>query len=150
MTMGEVIKGAVLAVVVVGVLMTMAMAPGLEEGSTGLSTDMVLSVVGGALAIGLEVVPGLEKRWEGLPAEVKRFSWLIGCLLVGGVPPLAACVAGNLGMDVSGLPAWAQCSASAVAEGIRISCLAYFASQSAHGLTVGTMKLLGVYERTEV
>jgi hypothetical protein len=148
--MGDVAKGVVLAVVVIAGLCVVGAGPALEEGSTGMSTEMVLSVVGGVLAIGLEVIPGLERRWEALPAEVKRFSWLFGCLLVGGVPPLAACLAGGLGIDVGSLPAWAQCSASAIAEGIRISCLAYFASQSAHGLTVGTMKLLGVYERTEV
>jgi hypothetical protein len=148
--MGDLIKGVVLAVVVIVMLMTMAMAPAQEESSTGLSTDMVLTVVGGVLAVGLEVVPGLEKRWEGLPAEVKRFSWLIGCLLVGVGPPVMGCVAGGLGMDVSGLPAWAQCSAGTMAEGIRISCLAYFASQAAHGLTVGSMKALGIYEQTEV
>jgi hypothetical protein len=148
--MRDVVKGLMLALVVLVMAMTMAMAPAQEEGSTGLSTDMVLTVVGGALAVGLEVVPGLEKRWEGLPAEVKRFSWLIGCLLVGVGPPVVGCVAGGLGLDVRGLPAWAQCSAGAMAEGIRISCLAYFASQSAHGLTVGAMKALGIYERTEV
>jgi len=148
--MGDLVKGVVLAVVLIATLCVVGAAPALQEGSTGLSTDMVLSVVGGALAVGLEVIPGLEKRWEALPAEVKRFSWLIGCLLVGIGPPVAACVAGGVGLDVSGLPGWARCSASAMAEGMRISCLAYFASQGAHGVTVGTMKLLGVYERTEV
>ncbi len=148
--MRDLVKGLVLGLVVLVMAMTMAMAPAQEEGSTGLSTDLVLAVVGGALSVGLEVIPGLERRWEALPDEVKRFSWLIGCLLVGIGPPLAACVGGGLGLDVSGLPAWAQCSAGAMAEGIRISCLAYFASQSAHGLTVGAMKALGIYEQTEV
>jgi hypothetical protein len=60
--MGDLVKGVVLAVVIIASLCVVAAAPGLDEGSTGLSTDVVLAVVGGALSVALEVVPGRDER----------------------------------------------------------------------------------------
>ena len=55
-------------------------------GGMSLTPDFVVSVVAGAIALALEVVPGLTERWESLPAELRRFAWLLGCVLVGVAP----------------------------------------------------------------
>jgi hypothetical protein len=105
-------------------------------GSSPLTPDLVLSVVAGAVALALEVVPGLKSRWEVLPTEVKRFAWLAGCLVVGGTPWALGCLGGVLGLDLSGLGMVGSCTVDTLAEGMQIAFLAYFASQSVHGLSL--------------
>jgi hypothetical protein len=105
-------------------------------GSFPLTAELVVSVVAGAVALVLEVVPGLKRRWEALPAEVKRFVWLVGCLLVGAAPWALGCLGGVLGLDLGALRIVGTCEVNTLAEGMQVAFLAYFASQSVHGLSV--------------
>jgi hypothetical protein len=109
-------------------------------GSFPLTPEFVVSVVASAVALALEVVPGLKTRWEALPAEVKRFAWLVGCVLVGGAPWALGCLGGVLGLDLSALRIVGACEVDTLAEGMQIAFLAYFASQSVHGISVAGAK----------
>jgi hypothetical protein len=104
-----------------------------------LTPELIAGVVAAAIALALDVVPGLSPRWEALPQEVKRFAWLIGCFLVGLVPWVLKCLADiEFGVAV-------VCTPEGLLDVLRIGFLAYFASQSVHGLYVLTTKVLKVY-----
>ncbi len=51
-----------------------------------LTVELIVTVLAAVLALAFDLVPGLKERWEGLGQEVKRFSWLIGCLVVITAP----------------------------------------------------------------
>jgi hypothetical protein len=91
------------------------------------TAELIVAVVSAAISLALDVVPGLAERWEALPKEAKRFAWLIGCLVVGLVPWLMACV---------GIQFWVivGCTVIGLAESLELGFLAYFASQATHGL----------------
>lgn len=105
-----------------------------------VTPDFVVSVVAGVLALALEVVPGLRRRWEVLPAEAKRFAWLVGCVLVGTAPWLLGCLGRALGVHLSGLAIVGACEVGTFARGMQVAFMAYFASQSVHGLSVAGLK----------
>lgn len=108
----------------------------LVAGSFPLTPQIVVSVVAGAVSLALEIVPGLRERWERLPAEVKRFTWLIGCLLVGLAPWALGCLGRALNLDLTGLAIVGTCQLDTLAQGMQVAFLAYFAGQSVHGLSV--------------
>jgi hypothetical protein len=105
-------------------------------GSFPLTPQIVVSVVAGAVSLALEIVPGLKERWERLPAEAKRFAWLVGCLLVGLAPWALGCLGQTLNVDLTGLAIVATCQVDTLAQGMQVAFLAYFAAQSVHGLSV--------------
>lgn len=117
-----------------------------SEGSA-LTPQFVVSMVAGVLALALEVVPGLRERWADLSWEAKRFGWLIGCVVVGSGPWVLGCIAQWFGFDLTGLVIVATCDADSFVQGLQIAFLAYFASQSVHGLSVAGLKAAGVYQR---
>ena len=113
--------------------------PAVADGIS-LTPDFVVSVVAGVIALALEVVPGLTERWESLPAELRRFAWLLGCVLVGVAPLALGCLGGVLGVDLSGLWIVGTCEVDTLAHGMQVAFVAYFASQSVHGLSVAGAK----------
>jgi hypothetical protein len=110
----------------------------------GLTPALVVSIVSGALALALELIPGLAPRWQALPKEVKRFSWLVGCALVGILPWALGCLAAYAGADLTVLVIVGSCEPDTLAQGLQIAFAAYFSSQSVHGLSVGVRKLLNI------
>ncbi len=112
-----------------------------------LTPEFVVSLVAGALALALEVVPGLKEWWSKLTWEAKRFAWLIGCVVVGIGPWVLGCIAQQFGLDLTAIVMVATCSADSFVQGLQIAFLAYFASQSVHGLSVAGLKAAGVYHR---
>jgi len=118
-----------------------------SEGSS-LTPQFVVSMVAGLLALALEVVPGLREWWSKLTWEAKRFAWLIGCVVVGSGPWVLGCIAQRFGLDLTGLVMVSACDADSFVQGLQIAFLAYFASQSVHGLSVAGLKAAGVYHRT--
>jgi len=118
-----------------------------SEGSS-LTPEFVVSMVAGLLALALEVVPGLREWWSKLTWEAKRFAWLIGCVAVGSGPWMLGCIGQRFGLDLTGLVMVASCDADSFVRGLQIAFLAYFASQSVHGLSVAGLKAAGVYHRT--
>jgi hypothetical protein len=105
-------------------------------GSFPLTPEVVVSVVAGAVALALEMVPGLKGRWELLPSELKRFTWLVGCVLVGLAPWALGCLGRTLALDLSGLGIVGTCQLDTLTQGMQVAFLAYFAAQSVHGLSV--------------
>lgn len=100
-----------------------------------LTAEVVVSVVAGLIALALDVVPGLRQRWERLPDEVKRFAWLVGCLLIVSVPWLLYCLLGlYIGVVV-------VCTPEGLVQVGRVAFAAYFASQAVHGVAYGVQKL---------
>ncbi len=128
---------ALLALVLLWPTVALA-APGVqEEPAPGgqLSPELIVSVLAGGLAIALEVVPGLRKRWDSLSWELKRFLWLAGCLALGFAPPVLACLGRLLGLDLSALRFVTACDVDSVARGGQMAFTAFFASQTTQGLT---------------
>lgn len=136
----------VVCLVVLGALLVVSMAPRQEAEPAAVSVETILMVVGGVLAVALEIVPGVKTRWQGLPDEAKRFAWLVGCFVVGVGPPVLACIGARLGLDLSASVAWMDCSVGSLGKGMEVAAMAYFASQSAHGATLLTLKGLGKYD----
>lgn len=93
-----------------------------------LTPELIVAVVAAGIALALDVIPGLSAKWEALPKEVKRFTWLVACLLVGLIPWVLTCL-----LDV---PFWVVvvCTPEGLLDVLGLGMLAYFASQSAHGL----------------
>lgn len=112
-----------------------------------LTPEFVVSLVAGALALALEVVPGLRKWWSDLTWESKRFGWLVGCVVVGIGPWVLGCIAQRFGLDLTGLIIVVPCDTDSFVQGLQIAFLAYFSSQSVHGLSVAGLKAAGVYQR---
>jgi hypothetical protein len=108
-----------------------------------VTEQLVVSVVAALLALALEIVPGLRVRWETLGWEAKRFTWLVGCLVVGAVPFLLGCVSGYLGIEAGSLSVVGTCEVETLARGTQIGLLAYFASQATHGVMHGVQELRG-------
>ena len=108
-----------------------------EEPDPGgrLSPEAIVALLAGGLAIVLEVVPGLQKRWDSLTWETKRFLWLGGCLIVGLSPPGLACLGALVGIDLSRLAFVTTCGVEGVARGAEMALVAFFASQTTHGLS---------------
>jgi len=97
-------------------------------GGAVLTAEFIVAVVAAVIALALDVVPGLKAKWEPLPCEVKRFTWLVGCFLVGLLPYVAYCVLG--------VRLWVVvvCGAEGLLDVLGVCFAAYFASQSVHGL----------------
>jgi hypothetical protein len=93
-----------------------------------LTPELVVAVVAAVIALVLDVVPGLSSKWEALPKEVKRFTWLVGCLLVGVGAWVVSCVL-NIGHYII-----VVCTASGFLDALQIAFLAYFSSQATHGV----------------
>jgi hypothetical protein len=106
-----------------------------------VTEQLVVSVVAAVLALALEVIPGLQKRWETLSWEAKRFAWLVGCLLVGAAPFVLGCVSGRLGIEMGSLSIVEACGVETLAKGVQTAVLAYFASQATHGVVHGVQQL---------
>jgi hypothetical protein len=106
-----------------------------------VTEQLVVSVVAAVLALALEVIPGLQKRWEALSWEAKRFAWLVGCLLVGAAPFVLGCVSVRLGIEMGSLSIVGACQVETLAKGLQIAVLAYFASQATHGVVHGVQQL---------
>jgi hypothetical protein len=107
---------ALLALLVLWPTVALAAPPVQEEPAPAgqLSPELIVSTLAGALAIALEVVPGLRKRWDSLSWESKRFLWLAGCLALGFAPPALACLGRLLGLDLSGLTFVTTCDVDRV------------------------------------
>ena len=133
------------ALVSLGAIRVGSLVLSVLAGAVTITPEFVVSVVAGAMALALEVVPGLKGRWELLPAELKRFAWLLGCLLVGVTPCALGCVSRALGVDLSMLWIVGSCQADTLARGMQVAFLAYFASQSVHGLSVAATKAASYY-----
>lgn len=103
-----------------------------------LTVELVVTVVAAVLALAFDVVPGLKERWDGLNQEVKRFSWLIGCLVVGAVPWALAC----LGVTSLFLVA---CTADGLVGALQVACAAYFAGQFTHGVSGVVVKSVAAH-----
>ena len=101
----------------------------------------IVAVLSAILALALELIPGLRKRWELLGWEQKRFTWLVGCLGVGAAPFVLGCVSGRLGMEMGSLSIVGTCEVETLAKGVQIGLLAYFASQATHGVVHGVQQL---------
>ncbi len=112
-----------------------------------LTPEFVVSLVAGALALALEVVPGLREWWSDRTWEGKRFGWLVGCVVVGIGPWVLGCISQRFGLDLTGFVLVATCCADSFVQGLQIAFLAYFSSQSVHGLSVAGLKAAGVYHR---
>jgi multisubunit Na+/H+ antiporter MnhB subunit len=93
-----------------------------------LTAELVVTVVAAALALAFDLVPGLKQRWEALDREVKRFSWLLGCLVVGLVPWALACVGVTSLFTVA-------CTAEGLVGALQVAFSAYFAGQFTHGVS---------------
>lgn len=93
-----------------------------------LTPELIVAVVAAAIALALDVIPGLSAKWEDLPKEVKRLTWLVACLLVGLFPWVLTCL-----LEI---PFWVVvvCTAEGLLDVLGLGMLAYFASQSTHGL----------------
>jgi len=100
-----------------------------------LSPEAIVSLLAGGLAIVLEVVPGLQKRWDSLTWETKRFLWLAGCLIVGLSPPVLACLGRVFGVVLPAVSFVTTCDADGLARGGQMAFTAFFASQTTHGLS---------------
>jgi hypothetical protein len=106
------------------------------QDGVALSADLLVSIVAVAISLCLDVVPGLSERWEELPKEVKRFTWLIGCMVAGVAIWLLGCVA-EIQVGVILL-----CNGAGLLAALRIGFQAYFLSQSVHGLVVSVGKIV--------
>jgi len=104
------------------------------ESAVQLTPELVVAVVSAVIALILDVVPGLSGKWEALPREVKRFTWLIGCFLVGVGAWVLTCVF-NIGHYVI-----VVCTTAGFLEALQIAFLAYFSSQAVHGVTTAVGK----------
>jgi hypothetical protein len=128
---------AVLALIVLTPAVAGAAPVTQEQSEPGgrLSAEVIVSLLAGGLAIVLEVVPGLQKRWDSLTWEAKRFLWLAGCLILGLSPPGLACLGAVLGIDLSRLSFVTTCGVDSLARGGQMAFVAFFASQTTHGLS---------------
>jgi len=93
----------------------------------------IVAVLSAILALALELIPGLRKRWELLGWEQKRFAWLVGCLILGPAPWILGCVGRMTNLELT-FVSWAgSCEVETLARGLQMGFLAYFASQATHG-----------------
>ena len=104
----------------------------------------IVAVVSAALALLLEVIPGLRKRWEALTWEAKRFAWLVGCVIMGATPFVLGCLTGHFGIEVGGATFVGSCTVDTLARGMEVGAIAYFASQATHGTVHGVMQVAKV------
>ena len=109
-----------------------------------LTVELIVTVVAAVLALAFDLVPGLKERWDGLGEEVKRFSWLIGCLVVGVIPWALACVGATSLFLVA-------CTADGLVGALQVAFAAYFAGQFTHGLSGVVGKSVAAYRaKTDV
>lgn len=104
------------------------------ESAVELTPQLVVGVVSAVISLILDVVPGLSGMWEALPREVKRFAWLIGCLLVGVGSWILTCVF-NVGFCVV-----VVCTTAGLLDALGVAFAAYFSSQAVHGVVTGVSK----------
>ena len=123
--------------------------PVTEPVTGGLSAELIVSLLAGGLAIVLEVIPGVQKRWDSLTWETKRFLWLVGCVALGFAPVCLGCLGRGLGLDLSVLRFVTSCDADSVARGGQMAFTAFFASQTTHGLSKAGLKAVN-YLRNNV
>lgn len=95
-----------------------------------LTPELIVAVVAAAIALALDVIPGLSAKWEELPKEVKRLTWLVACLLVGLAPWVLTCVL-KIALQDGFI---VVCTPEGLLDVLGLGMLAYFASQSTHGL----------------
>jgi len=100
-----------------------------------LSAEAIVTLLAGGLAIVLEVIPGLQKRWDCLTWETKRFLWLAGCVVLGLAPPVLACLGRVFGVVLPAVSFVTTCDADGLARGGQMAFTAFFASQTTHGLS---------------
>lgn len=100
-----------------------------------LTPELIVGVVALGISLILDLVPGLSDGWESLPKEVKRWAWLIGCLVAGLGLWALYCVVGVTTY------VFVTCDRAGVVEVLRISLVAYFSSQATHGV-VQVVKIL--------
>ena len=103
----------------------------------------IVAVVSAVLALLLEVIPGLRKRWEALTWEAKRFAWLVGCVVIGTAPFVLGCLAARFGIEVGGATFVGTCAVDTLARGMQMGFVAYFASQATHGAVHGVQQVTG-------
>lgn len=93
----------------------------------------IVATITALLALALELIPGLRKRWDALSWEQKRFAWLVGCLILGAAPWVLGCTGRILNLSIT-FVSWAgSCEIDTLATGLQLGFVAYFASQATHG-----------------
>jgi len=101
----------------------------------------IVAVLSAILALALELIPGLRKRWELLGWEQKRFAWLAGCLVLGAAPWILGCLGRVLNVNFA-FVSWAgSCEVETLARGLQMGFVAYFASQATHGAIHGVQQV---------
>jgi hypothetical protein len=91
----------------------------------------VSGVVALVFSLAFDLVPGLKEKWDSCSEEMKKWGWLLGCLLV----PLAVvglCCLGTCFFAVA-------CTADSLATALSIGAAAYVPSQVSH-FTVETIE----------
>jgi len=93
----------------------------------------ILATLSALIALALELIPGLRKRWDALSWEAKRSIWLVGALLLGLAPWALGCASRITGINLAFVSWIGTCEIATIATGLQIGCVAYFASQAAQG-----------------
>jgi hypothetical protein len=98
-----------------------------------ITAAWIVATISAILALALELIPGLRKRWETLGWEQKRFAWLVGCLILGAAPWVLGCTGRILNVTIT-FVSWAgSCEIDTLATRLQLGFTAYFASQATHG-----------------
>ena len=111
---------------------------------SSLTPALIVAILSALLAAALELVPGLSTRWFNLPKEVKRLSWLFGCLFLGITPWLLGCFGARLGLQPGFLWVARTCEPDTLAQGLGIATAAYFAGEASLAVTIATRKALKI------
>lgn len=102
-----------------------------------ITAAWIVATITAFLALLLELVPGLRKRWDALSWEQKRFAWLTGCLILGAAPWALGCLGALTHVTITIVPWAGTCELNTLATGLQIGFTAYFASQAAQGVVHG-------------
>ncbi len=100
-----------------------------------MTAEFIYTALNVALALALDLVPGLKEKWDGLPEESKRWGWLLGSLTLPiGLWVLACEFAFNPGgFDF-------DCSPNGMATAVVMGIAAYYLSQGGHALAKYVVK----------
>jgi hypothetical protein len=93
----------------------------------------IAAILSTVLALLLELIPGLRKRWDELGWEQKRFAWLVGCVILGAAPWIVGCTGRILNISITFVSWGGTCEINTLATGLQVGFVAYFASQATHG-----------------